>query len=168
MCIHIHNYVLSIPSVYTCLSKYICGSLTNKPVTISGGYIPLMTIIFIVGRLISWPHCISNNDGMQGRERKREGEAEGERYSTLRCNCTVTVVSRGASVPGSSGASFSLFSDSQHSFYVAGGCREETSSRALKSVVMMWFEKVQGGSMRLNYPKPMFKHPAHLASPLEM
>ena len=34
--------------------------------------------------------------------------------------------------------------------------------------VMIWFEKVQGGSMRLNYPKLMFKHPAHLASPLKM
>ena len=32
----------------------------------------------------------------------------------------------------------------------------------------MWFEKVRGGSMRLNYTELVQKHPAHLASPLNM
>ena len=33
---------------------------------------------------------------------------------------------------------------------------------------MMWFEKVRGGSMRLNYTELVQNHPAHLASPLNM
>ena len=33
---------------------------------------------------------------------------------------------------------------------------------------MMWFEKVRGGSMHLNYTELVQKHPAHLASPLNM
>ena len=33
---------------------------------------------------------------------------------------------------------------------------------------MMWFEKVRGGSMRLNYTELVRNHPAHLASPLNM
>ena len=33
---------------------------------------------------------------------------------------------------------------------------------------MMWFKKVRGGSMRLNYTELVQKHPAHLASPLNM
>ena len=33
---------------------------------------------------------------------------------------------------------------------------------------MMWFEKVRGGSMHLNYTELVQNHPAHLASPLNM
>ena len=33
---------------------------------------------------------------------------------------------------------------------------------------MMWFKKVRGGSMRLNYTELVQKHPAHLVSPLYM
>ena len=33
---------------------------------------------------------------------------------------------------------------------------------------IMWFEKVRGCSMRLNYTELVQKHPAHLASPLNM
>ena len=33
---------------------------------------------------------------------------------------------------------------------------------------MMWFKKVRGGSMRLNYTELVQKHPAHLVSPLNM
>ena len=32
----------------------------------------------------------------------------------------------------------------------------------------MWFKKVRGGSMRLNYTELVRNHPAHLASPLNM
>ena len=60
----------------------ICGSLTNKPVTISGGFIPLM--IFVNYNYSGKTHQLAPLY-KQGGERKREGEAEGERYSTLRC-----------------------------------------------------------------------------------
>ena len=33
---------------------------------------------------------------------------------------------------------------------------------------MMWFKKVRGGSMRLNYTELVQKDPAHLASPINM
>ena len=33
---------------------------------------------------------------------------------------------------------------------------------------MMWFKKVRGGSMHFNYTELVQKHPAHLASPLNM
>ena len=33
---------------------------------------------------------------------------------------------------------------------------------------MMWFEKVRGGSTHLNYTELVQKHPAHLASPLNV
>ena len=33
---------------------------------------------------------------------------------------------------------------------------------------IMWFKKVRGGSMRLNYTELLQKHPAHLVSPLDM
>ena len=33
---------------------------------------------------------------------------------------------------------------------------------------MMWFKKVRGGSMRLDYAELVRNHPAHLASPLNM
>ena len=33
---------------------------------------------------------------------------------------------------------------------------------------IMWFEKVRGGSMHLNYRELVHKHPAHLASYLKM
>ena len=39
------------------------------------------------------------------------------------------------------------------------------SSRRFKK---MWFKKVRGGSMRLNYTELVQKHLAHLASPLNM
>ena len=38
----------------------------------------------------------------------------------------------------------------------------------LTKAVILWFEKVLGGSMRWNYPTLLFKHPAHRASPLKM
>ena len=33
---------------------------------------------------------------------------------------------------------------------------------------IMWFKKVRGGSMPLNYTEIVQKHPAHLVSPLDM
>ena len=42
------------------------------------------------------------------------------------------------------------------------------NSTHLTKAVMLWFEKVLGGSMRWNYPTLLFKHPAHLAAPLQM
>ena len=33
---------------------------------------------------------------------------------------------------------------------------------------MMWFKKVRGGSMRLNYTELVQKHPAHIASPINV
>ncbi|CAI8029935.1 hypothetical protein GBAR_LOCUS16991 [Geodia barretti] len=32
----------------------------------------------------------------------------------------------------------------------------------------MWFKKVRGGSMHLNYPEPVHKHPAQISSHLKM
>ena len=32
--------------------------------------------------------------------------------------------------------------------------------------VLLWFEKFRGGSLRLNYPERVQKHPAHLVSPV--
>ena len=43
-------------------------------------------------------------------------------------------------------------------------CRE-ASNLNLAISAMMWFEKVRGGSMRLNHPDLVHKHPAHLVSP---
>ena len=38
------------------------------------------------------------------------------------------------------------------------------NSTHLAISVMMWFEKVRGGSMRLNHPELVHKHPANLVS----
>ena len=40
------------------------------------------------------------------------------------------------------------------------------NSTHLAISVMMWFEKVRGGSMRLNHPELVYEHPAHLVSPV--
>ena len=34
--------------------------------------------------------------------------------------------------------------------------------------VIMWFEKVRAGSMRLNHPELVHKHPAHLVSSVKI
>ena len=43
----------------------------------------------------------------------------------------------------------------------------KTSTRPASSVVK-WFEKVRGGSMRLNHPKRVYEHPAHLVSSVKL
>ena len=48
---------------------------------------------------------------------------------------------------------------------VRAPCTKKNSTHLAISV-MVWFEKVQGGSIRLNHPKLVHKHPAHLL-PLE-
>ena len=42
------------------------------------------------------------------------------------------------------------------------------TSTHLASSVKMWFEKVRGGSRRLNHPERVHEHPAHLVSPVKM
>ena len=42
------------------------------------------------------------------------------------------------------------------------------NSTHLAISVMMWFEKVRGGSMCLNHTELVHKHPAHLVSPTTM
>ena len=41
------------------------------------------------------------------------------------------------------------------------------STRPASSVVL-WFEKVRGGSMRLNHPERVYEHPAHRVSSMKM
>ena len=45
-------------------------------------------------------------------------------------------------------------------------CEKNTTHIAIS--VMMWFKKVRGGSMCLNHPELVHKHPAHLVSPVKM
>ena len=42
------------------------------------------------------------------------------------------------------------------------------NSTHLARAALLWFEKVRGGSKRLNYPELVHKHPAHLASPVKL
>ena len=42
------------------------------------------------------------------------------------------------------------------------------TSTHLVSSAQLWFEKVRGGSMYVNHPKLVQKHPAHLASPVKI
>ena len=44
----------------------------------------------------------------------------------------------------------------------------QNDSTHLAISAMMWFEKFRGGSMRLNHPELVHKHPAHLVSPVKM
>ena len=45
---------------------------------------------------------------------------------------------------------------------------ESKNSTHLAVSARMWFEKVRGGSMCLNHPELVHKHPAHLASPVKI
>ena len=54
----------------------------------------------------------------------------------------------------------------RHSRTTPNSCAKNCTHLAIS--VMMWFEKVRKGSMRLKHPELVHKYPAHLVSPVKM